>query len=231
MSNAHTVIAILGTAATVASAQINVVVPATANIFSATTGNPGPNATAAVEIAIPSGPGNQFVAVDVTGLVTALEGILPFTNADGMFINPAGQAVDTNIVPSNGLSGTFLPAGLSLVGTFLGPQRGPGLISPSSVDFGVLGVDFVTISPEIQQTFFIGDGLTGNGTGLVQLFAVPEGATSLFLGFADGSFFDGPAGAFGDNAGQLDVDVSFVPTPASAALLGLGGVFAASRRR
>jgi hypothetical protein len=74
----------------------------------------------------------------------------------------------------------------------------------------------------LKQPFFIGDGLTGTGTGAVQDFIVPSGATRLFLGTMD---------AFGwfDNSGQFTVTVngatqppppsSSVPEPAVLILL------------
>ena len=60
----------------------------------------------------------------------------------------------------------------------------------------------------IGQVFFIGDGLTGTGSGAIQTFAVPDAATRLFLGVADAFAFgsDLPGGRdpgfFDDNSGQ-----------------------------
>ncbi|HEY3242752.1 MAG TPA: hypothetical protein VGM03_05305 [Phycisphaerae bacterium] len=42
------------------------------------------------------------------------------------------------------------------------------------------------VMPGLRQPFFIGDGLTGTGSGAVQQFLVPDGATRLFLGTIDG---------------------------------------------
>jgi hypothetical protein len=44
--------------------------------------------------------------------------------------------------------------------------------------------------------FFIGDGRTGSGTGAVQQFIVPAGATRLFLGTVDGFGWNTNSGAF-----------------------------------
>ncbi len=52
------------------------------------------------------------------------------------------------------------------------------------------------LSPFLKQVFFIGDGLTGNGTGAAQQFIVPAGATRLFLGPADGTGWVNNSGAF-----------------------------------
>jgi hypothetical protein len=66
----------------------------------------------------------------------------------------------------------------------------------------------------LQQAFFIGDGLTGNGTGEVQTFIVPAGAARLFLADVDG---------FGwfNNTGAFDVTVNGA-TPVPAPLIGHG---------
>jgi len=89
---------------------------------------------------------------------------------------------------------------------------------PASIDFGVVGLNFSTLSPLLQQTFFIGDGLTGNGSGTVQTFIVPAGATRLYLGSVDG---------FGwyNNTGSFNVTVNStpaVPEPGTLLLLGTG---------
>ena len=53
--------------------------------------------------------------------------------------------------------------------------------------------------------FFIGDGLTGTGSGAVQQFVVPAGATRLFLASSD------DLGASDNNSGQFEVMVSVLP--------------------
>ncbi len=67
--------------------------------------------------------------------------------------------------------------------------------------------------------FFVGDGLTGTGSGATQVFHVPAGATRVFFGFADAYQFGNPIsppGYYDDNVGELDVefDVTSGPTPA-----------------
>ena len=57
------------------------------------------------------------------------------------------------------------------------------------------------ISPQIEQTFWIGDGLTGDGDGSRQRINVPARATRLFVGFADASAFTGPPCCYNDNLG------------------------------
>jgi hypothetical protein len=87
----------------------------------------------------------------------------------------------------------------ALLGVFLGgsPPAQPAS-SPAGLDFtsAGLGTGFASLSPALGQVFFIGDGLTGNGTGAVQQFTVPAGATALYLGGTDGYQYAGDTGYF-----------------------------------
>ena len=80
-------------------------------------------------------------------------------------------------------------------------------------------------SPLLNQIFFIGDGLTGTGSGSVQDFIVPDGATSLYLAVADS------VGGSTGNDGYLNVDAEASPEPASFLLLGAGLAVAGLLRR
>ena len=89
--------------------------------------------------------------------------------------------------------------GMFLVGVFLGdsPPKRP---APQRLDFTETE-QFDVIAPPIGQTFFIGDGKGRS-------YRVPRGATRLFVGFADGFFYQGAPGWYGNNAGQLRVTVA-----------------------
>lgn len=65
------------------------------------------------------------------------------------------------------------------------------------------------IEPKPNQVFLIGDGKTADGK--VQTFVKPEGATSLFVGFADGYGFVGAPDAYGDNIGRLRIAFTLDP--------------------
>ena len=102
-----------------------------------------------------------------------------------------------------------------LVGVFLDDSAPTGA-APPSLDFrsGGLGPDFPSLSPLIGQTFYIGDGRTGQGrTGTPQTIAVPPTATRLFLGIADGQFdgsrIFGQPGSYIDNSGSFEVTMQF----------------------
>jgi hypothetical protein len=82
--------------------------------------------------------------------------------------------------------------------------------APARLDFSAdkQGVAFAALEPKLGQVFFIGDGKTGTGSGVLQKFKVPAGATMLYLGYADGYGFQGAPGAYGDNKGGLAVTLT-----------------------
>jgi len=123
--------------------------------------------------------------------------------------------------PSNALIGVFLdnsaPSGVDVGG-------------PASLDFTLAAnVSQSVYTPVLNQIFFIGDGMMGTGTGNVQQFVAPTGATRLFIAVAD---------SYGSSTGNLGalavgVNVATVPEPESYAMLlaGLGLLGFMSRRR
>jgi uncharacterized repeat protein (TIGR01451 family) len=94
----------------------------------------------------------------------------------------------------NGISNVVAPTN-SLIGVFLGPNQPNLSPAPGTLDFSTAASrNFTTLSPVLQQTFFIGDGLTSSNQ--VQEFVVPTGATRLFLGTMDGFGWFNNSGAF-----------------------------------
>ncbi|MDP2433554.1 MAG: Ig-like domain-containing protein [Pseudomonadota bacterium] len=177
-----------------------------------------------------AGPGNVFTFPDVSGLVS-FDGATLTVPPDG----GDGGSGTTDILssPTNypGISGIVYGHGdpdfpdyttwpglgyypgktMFLTGVFLS-DAAPVDPAPDRLDFtngdGGMGTEFLTLSPELGQTFFIGDGRTALND--LQQFIAPTGATHLFLGFADASQFGHPsseAGSYGDNYGALTAQV------------------------
>ena len=161
---------------------------------------------------------------DVTADRVTMDGT-NFNDPDGV---GAAPATSTNTGTST-ISGITAPNAGYLVGVFVDGTV-PSGTAPALLNFtsNGLGTSFASLSPLLDQVFFIGDGLTGDGTGSVQTFDAPDGATTLYLGIADACFFNGPPGCYDDNSGVFTLDVSQqtsqqvtpAPEPASMALLG-----------
>jgi hypothetical protein len=195
-------------------------VPATANIYSAglaTPVAPGGGGAGILPVQITLTPGLGTFQFQVSGNVSP-------NMYDGPFNLTAEGTPNyaTSLNAYGGISGLIADHAFSLVGVFLTavtPQAPP----PSTLDFspGAIGRNFLSLSPQIGQVFFIGNGVTdGNQT---QTFYAPVGATRLYLGFGDGYYFQGNIGEYQNNSGSLNASVTAVPEPASAALI-LAGV-------
>ena len=140
------------------------------------------------------------VAAPATGGVNFYNGYgPPYYLPDGN--GPAGS----HLWGLDGISGYHGPEG-PLAGVFLTDAIPTGP-APAALDFtpGGLGTGFLTLSPQLGQVFYIGDGICGCAT--VQQFVAPAGATRLFLGIPDGFGFDNHPGAYDDNDGSYFVDL------------------------
>ena len=123
-----------------------------------------------------------------------------------------------------------------LVGVFTTDTQ-PSGAAPAPMDYATGGnsggLADASYAPGLDQIFWIGDGLTGTGTGSVQQFLVPTGATRLYLGTVDGE-------GWANNTGVGLVTVSGlttggVPEPATWAMMmlgvfGLGAMLRARRK-
>jgi PEP-CTERM motif len=191
---------------------------------------------------ITPGSGQVLTFSSVTGIVNLTDSGPNFYGPDGGQSNPPGAA-PFNVTPFAGLSGIIsgtsaLGRGGYLAAVFLnGHENDPGHIAPATLTF--TSFNFSSLSPLDDQVFFIGDGLTGTGTGAQQTFIVPADATGLVLGIVDAGGYNGPPGAYGDNSGSFDAIFSInsissaVPEPSSWAMMILGfvGIGAMTYRR
>ncbi|MCE7974436.1 MAG: hypothetical protein DYG92_08985 [Leptolyngbya sp. PLA1] len=156
-----------------------------------------------VFLSLPDGCIRYLEVSAVSGEVRAFPASLP-GGPDG---NANYATVNTTINPAQGVSGARHPRVMALLGVFTTDAE-PQSPSPDTVDFLSFGTNFAQITPELNQVFWIGDGRTDANA--LQRFAIPEGATRLFLGFADAPNFRGdPApGSYSDNSGSLSVTVA-----------------------
>jgi hypothetical protein len=113
----------------------------------------------------------------------------------------------------NGISDITVPID-SLLGVFLGPSQPDLSPAPGALGFSTeADRDYLSLSPLLQQVFFMGDGVTSGGD--QQTIIVPTGATRLYLGTMDGF-------SWNNNNGSFDVTMAAVPEPATMLLLGSG---------
>ena len=218
-----------------------VTVYANASIYDAgsTTLNYGDSAPTSVSL---SAGTTSLTFTGVTGSLTCTysDGCISLNNG-GNYNNPdgIGSAAGFYTGGTLSLSGITLANAGALVGVFLdGPPAG---VSPTALDFSTSGATaFTSLTPLINQVFFIGDGLTGNGSGSVQSFNVPTGARTLYLGIADACGYNGGPSCYSDNRGSFSATVNqlgavtpTVPEPASFAILAVGmlGLLGAARMR
>jgi hypothetical protein len=177
----------------------------------------------------------------ITCTGTSAEGCITINNGTLNDADGAGAAS-----PSSSNTGTASISGMSvsgagsLVGLFVG-SSGPSGAAPTALDFTAtgLGTGFASLAPQLDQTFFVGDGLTGDGSGATQIFYVPMGATTLYLGLSDACNYNGAPSCYYDNSGSYSVTVGqraaspTVPEPAGWAVLAtaLLALTATARRR
>ncbi|WP_337189237.1 PEPxxWA-CTERM sorting domain-containing protein [Phenylobacterium sp.] len=220
-----------GTAAQAATVVVDV--PGKANPFLA--GKPDGYACCG-DTAPNASPILALIDFDTSGVITFsaiggfnFSGGTPVASADGN-----GGTVNMANNPVTGIAGADGVRWNALVGVFLNDDGPIANDPPARFATGQMGA--ATISPVLNQIFWIGDGLTGTGIGDVQQFFAPEGATRLYLGSTDGS------GWF-NNSGVSQVTITYtalptngggvVPEPSTWAMmiLGFGAAGAMLRRR
>ncbi|WP_183101237.1 hypothetical protein, partial [Nocardioides pelophilus] len=161
--------------------------------------------------ALLSDPGTKPISIDVEGA-----GTVSFPSVDGELgactgcePEPAdgGQLTfgTTALRGFNGIAGVaHADRTLFVVGVFVGEEQ-PSRSDDEMVDLTDADEE-AKQEPELGEPFFIGDGETGDGE--LQEVVVPDDATTLYLGFADGYGFAGTPGAYGDNHGTVEIEVT-----------------------
>ena len=156
------------------------------------------------------GAGNCITVTKVTGSLkcSSRRGCITL-NSGGNLNDPDGTgaapATSSN-TGSGSISGITAPNAGYLVGLFT-KAAGPSGPAPAALDFTSIGTNFASLSPALNQTFFIGDGHTGDNSGAVQQFTVPAGARRLWLGISDACNYNGAPGCYTDNSGTYTVAV------------------------
>jgi hypothetical protein len=147
---------------------------------------------------IPDGTGRVLTFPEVTGRVNPITSQPNFVGPEG----DDGEFGTTDVQSFGGISGiVHQEAGIFVVGVFLSddPPREPAPERLDVTDMAAAG----SVEPEIGQTFLIGDG-----TDL--LVQVPDEATRLFVGYADGFYYKGQPGWYDNNSGLVEVTVELV---------------------
>jgi hypothetical protein len=189
-----------------------IMVPATTNIFAAATSDYF-SGTLPPSVHLPRGRNRVVTFPVISGNVISCCGTSYPHDADG------GTNLQTYIVPEAGISGIrHTSKNMFLVGVFLTDEAPPDTM-PATLSFssdgaaGTISDNFTSLAPELGQTFFIGNGKVGTD-GDLQQFQVPDGATRLFWGFADGLNLGDPRyntpspavpGLYWDNSGAAAV--------------------------
>ena len=152
---------------------------------------PAQSPTQVTEVPITAGAEFTFTA---SGLVS--RGIPSSSGPDGHTNDLASHYAG----PENGIASLTAPFE-ALVGVFLGSDEPDSTPAPPALDFSTeASRNYSVLSPQLKQPFFIGDGLTTNGT--VQRVVAPAGATRLFLGTMDLYGWANNTGSFSVSVGQ-----------------------------
>lgn len=129
--------------------------------------------------------GTVTAGTTITWSATGLVAYYPTaTPPDG----PNGGSELIDDPAQNGIAGLLNVPVDALVGVFLSSTT-PSGSAPTSLDFNTIGLNYTSLSPGVDQPFFMGDGST-------ESIVVPTGATRLFLGTVDGYGWYNNSGAF-----------------------------------
>jgi hypothetical protein len=143
-------------------------------------------------------PGQTILFDGVTGTTDYGGGTAGDADGDGTKIvtlgSPSFGSYTYFTSPMNGMSNIKAPIN-SMMAVFLDDSQPDSTAAPSPLDFSTsTNRDFTSLSPQLKQVFFVGDGR--RSTGEAQQFVVPAGATRLFIGNMDGWQWNNNTGGY-----------------------------------
>jgi len=148
-----------------------------------------------------AGPGKILTIVAASGATDCCSSSTPSTPPNG-----GDELSGTDLNAFEDLSGIALPVSTTFISAVFTNERSSDNAPPA--DFDYTNVDTTTtveFSPLLNQVFLVGDGSTSNGT--TQSFFVPESATAVSFGVADGFGFTGNPGAYDGNTGEWQLAI------------------------
>ena len=137
-------------------------------------------------------------------------GTMSFWDAHDVAVGPDGGTFfpSTNVSFLGPLSSISHPRSGFLVGVFVRDDAAQTREAPTPYTYLKGDAEYQDrLVPQLDQVFYVGDGRGQKGQ--LQVFAIPYGATSLYLGIADAGSFNGTAGAYADNSGKYVVSARF----------------------
>lgn len=180
----------------------SILVPGQANIYAATL-DALPEMSGGAGVLPPSinfiaRPGQVMTVSNTSGETNCCSGS-PSDPPDGV-----NSASATNLNSFQDISGIVHPSRTMFLTAVFTNGRNSAELPPASLDYNDIDSETtVEFFPELNQVFYVGDGLTTDGT--VQSFFVPESATAVSFGVADGFSFSGEPGFYDDNTGEWQV--------------------------
>ncbi len=125
------------------------------------------------------------------------------TDSQGTVTTSGSEHGISNIAtPLNSLNGVFLDQGSSSAGA----DNTSGETVPTGLDFSTqTSRDYTTLEPQLNQTFFIGNGETSSN--VQQTIVVPNNAYELFLGTMDGHEWSNNQGGFNATITSFNVEI------------------------
>jgi len=191
-------------------ASQNVYVPATSNPYLAgepagtIASNPNPHNNPDYANGTSGHPGSS--PVGITGVPITGGNSMTFDGINGGatndFTDPHRYTADGNetwilnnyLGGEHGISDMTAPIN-SLIGVFIDNQTPAHQSQPSALDFSSdASRNYTTLSPQLNQVFFIGDGRTDSGE--VQHVVVPTNAKRLYIGMMDGYEWNNNIGGY-----------------------------------